>query len=329
MTRRSALAGLAFAIPAWGRSRAPFERSFLQPWRSHLAWSASEWSRLLDWLDALRARTLVLQWTSWNGIDYSSLAARLAPMLAERRMKLWLGLAFDEEFWRWPAFTDDEAAGRLAAWRERSLALAARLARGGSDSPARSRAFAGWYLPEEFDAARWRHSASAVAAHLSATRAALARIAKARVASSGFPSASEELAASFWSRALAGRAADELWMQDGIGAGKITLESWPSWGRLVSSAVRRTRCRLSVVVETFEVLEGPEFRAQPAPAGRLRLQLAAAEGISRGPLVAFDIASYMAPAAGSQALRLGLDYAAAAGLKVPPHLLSIPGSEIR
>lgn len=325
MTRRTALAALAIAGPAWGRARTPLERSFLQPWRSHLDWPPAKWERLLDWLELLSARQLILQWTSWNGIDYSELAARLASMLAARGMKLWLGLAFDEEFWRWPVVSDVETAAPLAAWRERSLALAARLGAG----PARSKAFAGWYLPEEFDAARWGRAAASVAAHLASTRAALREIRKAPVAVSGFPSASPSAAAKFWGQALARRAVDELWLQDGIGAGKLTFEAWPAWSSLVAKAVRDAHCRPAAIVETFEVRPGIGFQAQPAPASRLIRQIDQAKRFSRGPLIAFDIANYMWPGSGDPALQLGVDYAASCGLAVPPNLLSTSVSEVR
>ncbi len=161
MTRRGALLTLA-GVPAWGRVRPRLDRTFLQPWRRHLEWSPAQWAGLLDWLRALSVRQLVLQWTHWNGVDYSGLAAALEPELDSRRMKLWLGLAFDEEFWRWPVEPGPETSRRLKHWRERSIEQASRLA-----SPlARGRAFAGWYLPEEFDAARWGAAAGEVSNHL-------------------------------------------------------------------------------------------------------------------------------------------------------------------
>lgn len=125
MTRRGALTLLAGA-PAWPRNPPRFERTLLQPWRRHLDWSESHWRMLVEWLDALRVREVALQWTAWNGIDYSGLPLRMAGLMAAWRMKMWLGLGFDEEFWRWPI--DGEVAGRLAAWRARSVEQARRLA---------------------------------------------------------------------------------------------------------------------------------------------------------------------------------------------------------
>ncbi len=110
---------LLAGVPAWPSSPPRFERTFLQPWRRHLKWSESHWGMLVEWLDALRIRDVALQWTEWNGIDYSELPGRMAELLARRRMKLWLGLSFDEEFWRWPVV--GEVAGKLAGWRVRSI----------------------------------------------------------------------------------------------------------------------------------------------------------------------------------------------------------------
>jgi hypothetical protein len=324
MTRRRALATLA-AMPAWGRTSPRLERTFLQPWRRHLEWSAAQWGGLLDWLRALPVRQVALQWTLWNGVDYTELAAALESELASRRMKLWLGLAFDEEFWRWSVTPGTETAGRLKQFRERSLEQAHRLAAG----PAMGRAFAGWYLPEEFDAARWNRLPDEVSRHLSATRQALTRMVRKPVAVSGFPSASPGDAAAFWSAAVFREAADELWMQDGIGAGKSTLEQWPGWASQVAHSVRRTRCRMSVVVETFEAAGGQGFKAKPAPIERVRRQIEEAARVSDGPLGAFEVPEYMSPAGVEGAEALGRAYASVRGSKLPDEVPSNTASANR
>jgi len=313
MTRRGALATLAGMPAVWGRTRPGLERTFLQPWRRHLEWSAAQWGELLDWLRALSVRQVALQWTLWNGVDYTELAAALEPELASRRMKLWLGLAFDEEFWRWPVEAGAETSGRLNQLRERSLEQAHRLASG----PANGRAFVGWYLPEEFDAARWHSAAVEISGHLAATRQALARMVRKPVAVSGFPSAAAGDAAAFWSAAMAGRAVDELWMQDGIGAGKSTLEHWPGWARRVGRSVRETGCRMSAVVETFEAAGGEGFKAKPAPIERVWHQIEEAARVSEGPLGAFEVPEYMSPVGCEAGEALGRAYASARGIKLP------------
>lgn len=294
-----------------------FERTFLQPWRRHLDWSEVHWSMLLDWLRALGVRELVLQWTSWNGIDYTSLPERIAPLVAARRMKLWLGLAFDEEFWRWPVAGAEPAAALLAGWRGRSVELAQRLA--GRRSV--REVMAGWYLPEEFDAARWKEAAAAVAAHLSASRRELNLLCRKPLAVSGFPSAPAGQAAAFWAASLARRASDQVWMQDGIGAGKADLGSWPAWARAVEAAVKPTGCRMGIIVETFRI-PAAGSPPVPAPGDELLRQMEAAREITRQPLTAFDIPEYLSPAGGSRGLEAGVRYAAQRGVAPPPQLLS-------
>ena len=233
-------------------------------------------------------------------------------------MKLWLGLAFDEEFWRWPVEPGPETSRRLKHWRERSIEQASRLA-----SPlARGRAFAGWYLPEEFDAARWGSAAGEVSSHLLAARQALKRFSGKPVAVSGFPSGQALDAARFWSAVLSGRGADQLWMQDGIGAGKSTMEQWPVWAGAVGRSLRSTHCRMSVVVETFQATAVEPFKATPAPVPRLLRQIEQAARLSDGPVAAFDVPEYMSPAGGVEAEALGRAYASYRGITLPEHLSS-------
>jgi hypothetical protein len=108
-------------------------------------------------------------------------------------------------------------------------------------------------------------------------------------------------------------------MQDGIGAGKMEMGGWAEWGRAVAAAVRPSRCRMGVIVESFRM---PAGRMTPAPVEGLMGQLEAARGMTREPLTAFAIPEYLSPVGGEAGLKAGVGYAGRVGAALPPHLLS-------
>ncbi len=102
----------------------------------------------------------------------------------------------------------------------------------------------------------------------------------------------------------------------------MKLDSWAGWGREVAAAVRRTKCRMGVIVETFRMSgqegEGPV----PAPVEELMTQMDAARRITREPLTAFAAPEYLSPAGGVAGMSAGAGYAGRVGVAFPPHLLS-------
>lgn len=288
LTRRSLLAAPLAARPRGGL----FRGTFFQPWARHLAWTPGQWDELLGVLDELGCEEIVLQWCRYDEADFAPLAAQLLDGARARRMRLVIGLPYSSQWWK-----------RIEADAARALEETVARARVFADSAEarlwrRHPAFGGWYLPEEIDDDHWW-----AAPRRRMLAEALDRIAgRLRpLAASGFTnrghSASE--VAEFWHGLAARRRLGRVLFQDGIGAGKMTLASWPAYLEALRARLGR---RLDVVVEIFEVKTGgAEFQAAPAPLERVRAQAELARrAAGRAPLC-FSLPDYAAPQAGAAA----------------------------
>ncbi len=210
-------------------------------------------------------------------------------------MRLAVGLPYASQWWA-RIGGDAPAALEELVGRARSFAGSAE-ARAWKKHPA----FGGWYLPEEIDDDHWfapprrRQLASALDRLAGLLRP---------LSAGGFTNRNHTAAevASFWAELAARRRLERVLIQDGIGAGKMTLGAWPAYLEALRARLGR---RLEVVVEIFEAspAEG-EFRAVPAPAGRVLLQAELARrATGRAPLC-FSLPDYAVPAAGEAAARL-------------------------
>lgn len=291
LTRRSLLAAPVAARPR----RSLFRGTFLQPWARHLDWTAAQWEELLDALAALGCEELVLQWCRYDEVDYAPLVGPLLEGVRRRHMRLAIGLPYESAWWR---RIGEDAPTALEAMVSRARAFAsrpeARLWR-------RHRAFVGWYLPEEIDDDHWwpvprrRMLADAFDRLAGLVRPLWA---------GGFTNrnhAATELAA-FWHELAARRRLERVLVQDGIGAGKVTMAAWPAYLEALRARLGR---RLEVVVEIFEAAGADgEFRAVPAPAERVLAQAELARrATGRAPLC-FSLPDYAVPQAGEAAARL-------------------------
>lgn len=287
MNRRQALGLLAAAA---GRGGAPWGGTFLQFWAGHRDWDEARWQRLFGYLEALRARELVVQWSGWDGIDYGGLTERVLEMAGGRGMRVRVGLRHESRWWK---DVETEPGKALSRLERRTAELDRPFLRGME----RKRAFAGWYLPEEIGQAQWRGAEGRALADC--VRDVKKQVG--RLAVSGFPNpeaAPQELGR-FWGALARRSGVEEVLFQDGIGAGKATLETWPSQ----AAALRRELGRkLRVVVETFEASgEAGGFRARPAPVGRVLEQARVARRYSREAPVAFSLPEYCTPEGGAEA----------------------------
>lgn len=291
LTRRSLL-----AAPVAAASRgALFRGTFLQPWARHLEWTPAQWEELFDALAALGCSEVILQWCRYDGIDYAPLVPQLFEQARRRRMRLTVGLPFASSWWE---LAGGDAAAALDGVVARARAFAASAeARQWRKQPA----FGGWYLPEEIDDDRW--FAPPRRRLLAAALDRLAGLLR-PLAAGGFTNRSHTAAevASFWAELAARRRLERVLIQDGIGAGKMTLGAWPAYLEALRARLGK---RLEVVVEIFEASGGEgEFRAAPAPAERVQLQAELARrATGRAPLC-FSLPDYATPAAGEAAARL-------------------------
>jgi hypothetical protein len=275
---------LAFALPPrpWPAG------TFLQFWARHLQWDSARWSSLWDALALLGVHELVVQWARYDSIDYLPLVLRAAAECRARGWGLHFGLSASSAWW-----TDLDAGPDATALALRRAAEAHAACAHDLRSLAALPCFRGWYLPEEIDDVHWSRplAAADLARHIRALRSRLRPLAVSGFSTSHAPAA--ELAA-FWRSLRRQSSFDQVFFQDGIGAGSLTLAQWERILPALSRAVGPKRLR--VVVETFQRLPGPgPFAAQPAPPDRIHAQCRIASEHSRRPPLAFSLADYQTP----------------------------------
>lgn len=274
--------------------------TFLQFWAKHLEWDGARWERQFGYLEALGARELVVQWCGWDGIDYGEVVDRVLGLAGERGMRVRVGLRHQSRWWADVEASPVRALARLA---ER----AAELDREACRKIERRQAFGGWYLPEEIDDVHWRgvEAAGALGETLRVTRKKVGHL-----AASGFSTGTcGTVELGRWWRHLAGRGGLEVVLfQDGIGAGKLTLEAWREYAGALGRALDG---KLQVVVETFAARSGEgTFSAGPAPLERVLEQCRVAAACSRRAPVAFSLPEYYTPEGGAEAEQRYREYVA-------------------
>lgn len=298
MAKKSRREMLALAaVWAAGRSGPLVGGTFLQFWNVHKDWDGARWQALFGYLAELRVREVVIQWSRYDGIDYSALTGRVLEEAGRLGMGVWVGLAHESSWWKAQEEGASEALLRRTAEGHLDLAGAmGGVVRG-------QRAFRGWYLPEEIDDVHWPGAGAVrLREHVKGLRRRLRPLAM-----SGFSNgrmAPAELGR-FW-RQVAGGGLDRVLFQDGIGAGKLTLENWPGYLQALGRSLGR---RLTVVVECFEAAEGEAgFRARPAAMERIRRQVELAGRYSKNAPVVFSLPEYATPLGGEAAARLYDDW---------------------
>jgi len=99
-----------------------------------------------------------------------------------------------------------------------------------------------------------------------------------------------------------------LLFQDGIGAGKLDLNSLPLYIAAAWRATEAGSCELGVIVELFQ---STDAQFAPAPLERIIRQLGIASREYPQLIFGFSVPEYMSPLGGAEAERLFRDYAAA------------------
>jgi hypothetical protein len=281
-----------FLLPALlaGRPAGGLTSTFLQWWASHRDWEESRWVALFGYLRQLGVEELVVQWTRYDDLDFTPLLERTLAMAEDHRMRVWVGLAQESTWWRdveggpGAALETLRRVGAQCSGQGRALMALCR----------RRKAFRGWYLPFEFEDENWNEaSIVGVQGELRRLRRELRPLAV-----SGFTNRrlGPAVLARWW-RAVARGGVDEVFFQDGIGAGKMTLDLWPAYLRALEDALGK---RLRVVVELFE---SAGEQMGPAPVERIQHQVELARRLSRGHLAAFSMPEYLTPLGGPGAAR--------------------------
>jgi hypothetical protein len=282
-----------FLLPALlaGRPAGGLNSTFLQWWASHREWEESRWVELFGYLRRLRVDELVVQWTRYDDEDYRPLLERTLALAADGGMRVWVGLAQESTWWR------DVGGGPAAAVEtlRRVGRMCGELGRELEGLCRTQRSFRGWYLPFELEDVNWTgEAAPALVEELERLRGELGKMAV-----SGFTNRVMGPAglAQWWKR-VARAGLEQVFFQDGVGAGKMPLELWPAYLKALDQALGK---KLRVVVELFEVVEGEGLRA--APMERIARQVEVGRRLSRGKLGSFSMVEYMTPLGGVAAGR--------------------------
>lgn len=268
MTRRQWLA-LMLVAP-----RAPFSGTFIQLTRAHRQWPESRWRELWGYLGALGAGRLIVQWTQ----DADELFDDLLPQVFASGLSIDLGLVHEPRYWSQGSAVFPGIEARLRALLPRLRPWTARPN------------FRGWYITTEVDDVRWQVEAARgeLVRHLKTTVKAVRHVRRAPVSVSGFSNGALKPAAlaDFWRHLLRETGTNQLLFQDGIGAGKLTLESLPAYYQALRGVPH------TAVIEIFEMVREVPFEAVAAPLSRVQRQLALA---GAAPL-AFSLPEYATPA---------------------------------
>jgi len=288
--------------------------TFLQLLAHHGEWEEGEWGRLFDEFESLKLSRIVVQWTvSADLAFYRSQSVRYGkkpPLetileLADRKgMRVSVGLWHDPAYWQSIQASPPLVEVYLRRSRLRSVGIAEELA-----ALAKShRSFEGWYITEEVDDTSWNDPPRRrlLTEHLELLSAALHQLVPDKqVGLSCFSNATLDPRSleDFWVSMLGGSRINELLFQDGIGAHKLELSYLPLFLGAMRRAATAAGRELAVIVEVYEQADGGEgggsdFRAEPAPIGRIEQQIALAAEHGSEEIVAFSVPDYMTAAAG-------------------------------
>jgi hypothetical protein len=300
--------------------RPRFQATFLQLLDEHNQWSDSRWDLLCTTLNALQVKEVILQWSL---ITERPFYWRLTPerrqtvpldMVSDmpavkaffdtarrRNLKVRFGLTHDPNWWG----VIKNNAEIVDIYLKRIFQDQCRLAdslidRYGSDS-----AFAGFYIPQEIDDETWlpADKRTILVNHLAGlNRCLTARKPGTPVAISSFANGHDDPDhyALFWRNLLHDTGIPEVYIQDGVGAGKLDIDEAALYLEAVTRQVRRVGGVVRPVVEIFQAGEGSS-RPAPASMERIHRQLVSAQRICGPRIIAFSLPEYATPLAGNTA----------------------------
>lgn len=301
---------LLAALPAPSMAEKPLRGTFLQLTSAHGEWTTQNWRSLFDTLAKLELEEIIVQWVAFDhAVFYRSATFDSVPnppletllqLADEYSMRVRLGLSADSQFW----LKVDRSAQLIETYFRRRIAANEVLIRELTPVVARHRSFAGWYLSDELDDVSWQDPAKrkVLVAYLRELCANLRRrTPQQSIALSLFsngamaPGSLADFAADLMEQAHI----DTLLFQDGIGAGKLSLDELSIYLEALRSATKSRPFSLELVIELFQQTESSRdseeaFRAAPAPIERIQRQLAVAaqHGLAT---IAFSVPDYLNP----------------------------------
>ena len=306
-----------------------FQTTFIQLWDKHNSWSQLTWDDLAVTLTSMGVQELVLQWTLitdpafiWRLTedrraevphDLVEPAAAVEGIIqaAERaRLRVRFGLTHDPNWWSEIANVAALVAPYLQRLWQDQRALADLLVERYGQSPV----FAGFYIPQEIDDKTWLDPAKyrLLASHLTRLSTHLTEISPGTTTAiscffNGFDSPAH--AQQFWRELLSETALDAVYIQDGIGAEKLTLNEAALYLRAAVDGAHEAGAEAQIIVELFRqrrknAFTSPKSRREseelaseesdvlafePASMRRIAMQLRLANELSDAPIIAFSL----------------------------------------
>lgn len=289
-----------------------FDATFVQIQVDQRAFDTERWKQELSILRELGIDLIILQYSGDERGPYDRAGhAPVAALLAaadELGMHVFLGLYEDPT---WPSI---EAVYRPAPPLDSAVE-----ARALGQLCSRSRACAGWYLPQEIDDGTWAttEQTTALREHVARTARMLRELTPHKVIAiapyfTGVLGPAEN--ADWWLDVLEPGAIDILIMQDGVGTGRATPELAGMYLAEMRPVADTLGIELWSVAELFQQTHGSPvddqpFAAVPIQPATLRHSLATEYPLV-DRIVAFAVLDYMDPRRGGAARRLYDDYAA-------------------
>ena len=258
----------------------------------------------------MRFDTVFLQWSSYDDVSfYNDLRpaikndARLTSIIqaaCKADVKLWLGLHHDSQFWERSAQSKSQVKTylnqRLVDLKQRLPALELAI----NAAVPHVGCIEGWYISDEIDDMTWAdvEYQQLLISNLKHTKQILKKSRpKWPVAISGFTNRVKTPIdyAQFWDNLLSETGIDLLLFQDGVGAGKLTLENEESYIRSLTAMALKKDYDVSVVVELFNMKKQKDGtnNFSTASVARVKQQLILAEKAGAKQLTVFAATPYL------------------------------------
>ena len=300
---------LAFAGNAAGENcyTRGADRTFLQVWSQDDKRTDSQWMALFVSLRELGFSEVIVQWTSYEDLvifgdhgEGDSMLARMIKGAAAANVKLWIGLDYDPRWWdkiaRDGNLTRVYLNDRLEILSDR-VGLLVSVIEAADES---GTLVVGWYISDEIDDKNWhgRDRTNALSAYLAALQGILNdHRPDWPVLISGFSNGilSPKQWADFWGALLETSGIDGLLFQDGVGAGKLSIEELGLYAPLLAAKLKGAHKSFELIVEIFT--EYPDPTGNPlfiaAPFSRVQKQLAAVHQYTMESVTIFSAPDYL------------------------------------
>jgi len=272
--------------------------TFLQFYQTQLGVSSPDYAEeLFRKTRSLGFKTVILQWSSYDDVSFyessgskETVDAKLKQMIqagCRSGIKFWLGLHHDSHFWEQAAASPDEVKvyldKRLLDLQLRLPALLALLRQINVPDDC----IHGWYISDEIDDMTWSgDKQKKISDYLGKTSKLLREVRPDwLIAISGFTNQakSPDGYARFWDELLNDAQIDYLFFQDGIGAGKLTLQAAELYISALATMARRRPYSVVVVLELFDMqLRDGKTQYAAANQNRVRRQLRLTEKATGG-----------------------------------------------